>query len=626
MATELTTQPLVHHGDTEQNRLLGDGPGHTHAVPAGHTHALPGHTHAVPGHTHAAPIHTAAVPVLVGAVPVQAYAVPQQAGVVKRKHGPVKPLMALFLLALAATLIGLLAFQAHHFYNAALVGFGENHTDETGAWGLGDGVYENDDDDDGLNIGNRVRNAADNVQSSIAGVIPASGELPIRRQADGTPMAEETAMGGQQVAPRNRNWRDNVGFNGAGTGMFIFGLLFAVLQAVTALTMWIHLAYYFPYLKHSSVMTPLKVTAAVGFIALGFACRHISLGARGDTSETHHRVVHAIEAFIIINWFFVMLALIVSLVSQKAHWDCDNIEEHRITRRMTAGYTQFFLAIILIGLLAAYFQQYTERFMYITATTEIFITFAIMFAVLQAVSGVAMIQQCGYSAPGQLPETVHALLKVVVAFGIVAFGFACRSIYVSTHGTPWASAHLISIQSFVIINFLVSLYLTYASAHGILNWDNYNTTIGSRAKGFIFGILQLIMSIVLFGLLAGLLQGLTANEYESTDSINAAGKYMVFFGLLFAVLEFFAGCTMLESGTKKLGGLNPSSVSATNKVTLAIGVLAFGFACRHINLYERRGYEGPRSPLVHAIEAFIILNFILTWIIDILCVKGKIEW
>jgi hypothetical protein len=101
---------------------------------------------------------------------------------------------------------------------------------------------------------------------------------------------------------------------------------------------------------------------------------------------------------------------------------------------------------------------------------------------------------------------------------------------------------------------------------------------------------------------------------------------MVWFGLLFAILEFFAGCTMLESGTKKLAGLNPSSVSVTNKVALAIGVLAFGFACRHINLHQRFGGEGPRASLVHAIEAFIIINFFLTWFIDILCVKGKVEW
>jgi hypothetical protein len=285
------------------------------------------------------------------------------------------------------------------------------------------------------------------------------------------------------------------------------------------------------------------------------------------------------------------------------------------------------LAVILIGLLSAFFQWYTERWLVVTAATEIFLVFAIMFAVLQAVSGIAMIQQCGYGAPGQMPETIHALLKVVIAFGIIAFGFACRSIYVTTHSVYSASAHLIAIEAFVIINFIATLYFAHASSAGRLNWDNYNTTIGDRAPGFIFGVLQVIMSIVLFGLLAGLLQGLTANETDSTSSINVAGKYMVWFGLLFAVIEFFSGCTMLESGAKKLGGLNPSSVSVTNKVALALGALAFGFTCRHINLHERSGIDGlPREPLVHAIEAFIILNFILTLVIDWLCVRGKIAW
>jgi hypothetical protein len=284
------------------------------------------------------------------------------------------------------------------------------------------------------------------------------------------------------------------------------------------------------------------------------------------------------------------------------------------------------LAVILIGLLSAFFQFYTERWIVITATTEIFLVFAIMFAVLQAVSGVAMVQQCGSGAPGQMPETIHALLKVVIAFGIIAFGLACQSIYATTHSVYYASPHLVAIESFVIINFIACLYFSHASTKGNLIWENFNTSVGRRLPGFLFGVLQVVFSIVLFGLLAGLLEGLTANESDSTSSLNVAGKYMVWFGLLFAVLEFFAGCTMLESGAKKLGGLNPSSVSVTNKVTLALGALAFGFACRHINLGERAGVDFPRTPLVHAIESFIIINFILTWAIDFLCVRGKIEW
>jgi len=318
------------------------------------------------------------------------------------------------------------------------------------------------------------------------------------------------------------------------------------------------------------------------------------------------------------------VAIVTILCVTVVDWDCKNLEEHKVTKKMAAGYTQLILATILIGLVSGYFQIITEgSAVALTATTNMLLTFAILFAVLQAISAVTMIQQSG-NVPGQLGETVHALLKVVNAFGVIAFGFSCRSIYVTTHSTPGASAHLVSIESFVIINFIFCLYLSYASAHGTLSWESINTTSGKRPKGMLFGIVHLIFSIVLFALLAALLEGLTANEIDSTSSLNAAGSYMVWFGLLFAVLEFFAGCTMLESG--KLKGMNSSAVSVTSKVTLAIGALAFGFACRHINLFDRKGVQEARTPLVHAIESFIIINFFLTWLVDGLSVYGKIEW
>jgi len=308
------------------------------------------------------------------------------------------------------------------------------------------------------------------------------------------------------------------------------------------------------------------------------------------------------------------------------NWNCENQEEHKITHRMGAGYTQFVLAILLIGLLSGYFQLLTEgQGVNLLASTNMLITFAIMFAVLQGVSGVSMIQQSG-KAPGQQGESVYALLKVVNSFGVIAFGFACRSIYVTTHSISGASAHLVAIESFVIINFFFCLYLAYAFAHGVLTWESGDASTGKRIKGMPFGVLHLIFSIVLFALLAALLEGLTANEVESTSSLNAAGTYMVWFALLFAVLEFFAGCTILESGSGKLAGMSPSAVSVTSKVTLAIGALAFGFACRHINLFDRKGVQEARTPLVHAIESFIIINFALTWLIDVLSTSGKIEW
>jgi len=358
---------------------------------------------------------------------------------------------------------------------------------------------------------------------------------------------------------------------------------------------------------------------------MGFACRHINLGALESTSMEHLSITHAIEAFIIINWFFTILVLYASI--HTINWDCVCLEEHKMTRRLGVGHTQFFLSIILIGLLSGYFQLYTEGLgVQINLTNYTFLVFAILFAVLQGVSGVAMIQQCGRHAPGQTGEVVPALLKVVNSFGVIAFGFSCRSIYVSSHSSPLPAAHLVAIQSFVIINFIFCLFVACATSYNYLNWDNYNTIVGTRSSGKLYGILHVIFSIVLFGLLAGLLQGLTASEPGAINSLNAAGDFMVWFGLLFSVLQFFAGVTMLESGTKKFGGLNDSSVGVTSKVALAVGALAFGFACRHINLFDRKGTQEEHTDLVHAIEAFIIINFFLTWFIDVWSVKGKIQW
>jgi hypothetical protein len=269
MQTELTQPVVLHDRDPEHNRLLGGDHHHTGAPQHVHQHAVP----------------VATVPVVVGTVPVVQTYVTQQAGVVKHKHGFLKPLIALLLLALAVILFGLLAYQAHTYFGGALVGaYNDTENDRSGIFGW------NDDDDDAANTNTNDALRRDGESSSVMGTL--LGRNP---RSDEVANTEDTTR---------EQRHDNVGFNGAGAGMFFFGLLFAVLQAVTALTMWIHLAYYLPYLRHSSVMGPLKVTAAVGFIALGFACRHINLGAREDTSERHHRITHTIEAFIIINWFF----------------------------------------------------------------------------------------------------------------------------------------------------------------------------------------------------------------------------------------------------------------------------------------------------------------------------------
>jgi len=359
---------------------------------------------------------------------------------------------------------------------------------------------------------------------------------------------------------------------------------------------------------------------------MGFACRHIDLGAQSSANFTHLSITHAIEAFIIINWFFTLVILILSLT--KVNWECENLEEHRMDAKLLMAYTQFGLSILLIGLLAGYFQLWTEGEPVLdTSIVNLTAGFGILFAVLQCVSGASMIQQCGTLCPGQVGETVSGLLKVVNSFGVIAFGFACRCIYVTAPASPGPSAHLIAAESFIIVNFFVSLACSYATAMDKLNWDSDNSIRGKRHGGLVYGLLQTIFAIVLFGLLAGLIEMLTeANDDMSSVSLNAAGPWMVLFGILFAVLEVFAGFTMLQAATKKMPGLNASTVDVTNKVAMAVGALAFGFACRHINLFIRKGASGNQSPLVHAIESFIIINFFLTWIIEIRTVKGRIEW
>lgn len=500
------------------------------------------------------------------------------AGEPKKASGFHKPIIACLQLALAVTLFGLLAYLAQGVRDAAGTG-GSSGNQTSGSSGSG---------------GN----------STGGGGGGSSG-------------SSDTF---------NNSSLLNAGLNAAGVGLLLFGLIFAVLQAVTALGMWLQLAYHLPHVRHSSIVGPLKVTLAIGFIAMGFACRSINLGVPSGGDVQQHRILHAVEAFIIINWVFVLFVSLGS--SSKISWDCENAEEHLLTRKHTLSYTQFFLSLILIGLLSSYFQQWTQGYTTgVTPTTDLMTGFAILFAVLQAVTGVTMMQQSGRGAPGQMGETVLGLLKVTNSFGVIAFGFACRTIYITSQST--ASPHLIATEAFVIINFFYSLFLSHAitwwPTFEHLHFVNAIAIVGKAAPGIVFGILHVIFSVVLFGMIAAVLESVTGEAGNTQNNgLNAAGQWMILFGLLFSVMEFFAGLTM--ASLKRMNLLNGSAAGVTSKVTLAFGALALGFACRHINLGVPSGAADDKVMLVHAIESFIIINFFLTWLIDILNNKGKIEY
>jgi len=340
---------------------------------------------------------------------------------------------------------------------------------------------------------------------------------------------------------------------------------------------------------------------------------------------THQRITHAVESFIIINWFWVVLISIWSTI--RLSWDNECPIEHDLTRRHTVSYTQFFLSIILIGLLSSWFQQWTEGYpLGLTPIIDLMTGFAILFAVLQCVTGVAMMQQCGKGAPGQMGETVLGLLKVTNSFGVIAFGFACRTIYITAHSAT-ASALLIAIESFVIINFFYSLLVSHATVWWPTHWHWESENIVAKGmKVFVYAPIHIVLSIVLFGLIAGVLENVTSDSGNSnTNGLNDAGVWMILFGLLFSVMEFFTGVTMFSIGRALL---NSSAASVTSKVTLAFGALAFGFACRHINLDQRRPTDAgsDRLAIIHAIESFIIIKFFFTWLIDVLHNKGMIEY
>jgi len=303
-------------------------------------------------------------------------------------------------------------------------------------------------------------------------------------------------------------------------------------------------------------------------------------------------------------------------------------DEHALTRKHTLSYTQFWLALILIALLSGYFQLWTEGYQIdLTPTVDLMTGFAILFAVLQGITGVAMMQQCGMGSPGVPGETILGLLRVTNSFGVIAFGFACRTIYETSKASP--NAHLVAIESFVIINFFYSLFLSYTInffPNLQINWS-FEVALIKGIPGLAFGVLHLIFSIVLFGLIAGILENVTGNSGDTkSNGLNAAGPWMVLFALLFSVLEFWTGITFLVF--KRLAMLNPSVAAVTSKVTLAFGALAFGFACRHINIGIRFPSDAPadKVAIVHAIESFIIINFFLTWLIDTLNNRGKIEY
>jgi hypothetical protein len=426
------------------------------------------------------------------------------------------------------------------------------------------------------------------------------------------------------------------GLNNAGFPMLFFGLLFAVLEGVTGIAMAVQLTRTSAKLAQGTIGGLLQVEMAMSFLAMGLACRAISLGFPPGTDPYHRRVTIAIESFIIINWIVTSTFAIITMLNI-VNWDRLDAFYDKYGRQSFITMLEFITGLLLVGLFAGHFQFLTGG--YVTETeagvnglTGSFLdVFGVMFAVLMVVTGFTMYQQMMLLAPAQNEETVAALLRITLAFGVIAFGFACRNIYVGLppDTTMFSRALMHAIEAWVIINFFITLFV---------HWDVQTTPtyvwiaeqVVCTGKPIVHGLLQMCFALVLIGLLAAEMQHFTSEQVPNLASIGLSGVcgfYMMLFGLIFSVFEAAAGFAMLERQFEfvRLRSPTASAVFVTNKVALAIGVLAMGFACRHIDLFlEDSGPKNGSTPLVHAIESFLIINFFLTYALQ--ATSGQVDW
>lgn len=416
--------------------------------------------------------------------------------------------------------------------------------------------------------------------------------------------------------------------------VLMFGLAFAVLQAIAGVGMYCQLVGSFQHGSgHDSVLSTLNVTLAIGFLAMGFACKNIEIGVPAGVDPGQARIMHAIEGYLIINWFVTLVCVILSS-TKRLDWEATNIKHLKAHRKTAFAIAIFVSSLILLGLLAAVFQAQTggvsNTALGLNGVGTLFMTFAVLFAVLQTMSGVTMLQQCSkfYQCPSA--ESVTGVLTITLAFGVIAFGIDCRHIYL---GIPSSAEHnntalIVALQSFIIINFILLVSASFATGWGFIHWDSEAPAM--MVKGlFALGLIQLLLAIVLFALLGAEVQMYTHQQMEFPKDVNfaisvglnPAGENMLGFGLVFAVLEGVAGLTMLAQASKKLPGQTLSSASVLNKITFAASCLALGFACRHIQLFRSDSLEpGYFVALVHSIEAMIIVNWAFTLFIEIITI------
>jgi len=314
----------------------------------------------------------------------------------------------------------------------------------------------------------------------------------------------------------------------------------------------------------------------------------------------------------------------------------------QFTKQHRLAVVQILAFLVLVGLFCGHYQRLTSGSetpaqLGLNGEAGVFLdTFGVLFAVLGLVAGFTMFQQSSRGRANQTEEAIAAVLKVTLAFGVLAFAFSCWHIHLGLppQVDPRGKPLMIAIESVIIIDFFLTFFCYINVRNSPNDWacaviDAEN--VENKLPSAPLGILETVFAIILVGLLAGEMQRLTENTSTmnlSSVGLNNAGLYMMGFGLIFAVFQAAAGFTKLEQMSGVFKGASANLVFVTSKVAVAIGVLAFGFACRHINLDLKNGTpQGATSSdmaLVHAIESFLIINFLLAAAVE-LC-SDHVAW
>lgn len=359
----------------------------------------------------------------------------------------------------------------------------------------------------------------------------------------------------------------------------VLSLVFAVIQAGSGVAL-VQQAFFsgaFPGVTSGSVVSVLNIASVTGLLALGFASKQVDGSLEADRGD----FLNTILAIVILN---ALVTLFITVLAAKNLIFGANAYSLDGKTNQYEAYAQFILGIVLLGLIGGKLNRKGYELTDEGLEKQNTVWYALLFAVVQAGSGFASLR-------AELQNSAPAILRIASVVGIIALAFAAQDIHV---GDQKDNAIGITISAFTIFNALYTLYLS------IVKRSASGTAVAANKS---VGVIQTILGTLLVGLVAGL-----QNRSDFDGKASWLLGRTLFYVLLFAVLEAFAGLTMYYESQGK-SNLNSEHVNVLNRVTSTVGFLALGFACKSIDF--------SKSPdLETTIYAFTIINSLISNFID----------